>query len=422
MSGSTDSAARDEAFLPGSVTHADELRKRMIQDLFAGKNAQSPDVCRAMALVPRHLFVPDATIESAYAYQSAITTKYDSNGLAISSASSPSIVAKMLDQLGDVAGKNVLEIGTATGYNAALIAEMVGDAGHVTSLEIDPDLAADAKRSLHRAGYDRVRVIVQDGTVPVPENSRFDAIIVTAAAWEVYRCWFDQLRSGGKLVVPLRWCGQTQSVELIRSVAPDSQRREMHAKTILPASFMPLVGVHGERTIAVRPSAVTLVCDDADVQVESLSAAMEKAPVVRYSGEFIDSNRTLDRIALRLASCDAGTGQIVVSPDTIGSSGLPSPLYTNHGPTVVRGGSLAYVIRRTASVNNAPDRELDELGAAGFGRYAAELSQLVCSQIVKWSTSRTATPSLSAYIQNDPPVVDAGLLLRRTESYLHISM
>lgn len=420
MSGSPDSAARDETFLPGPP--ADELRERMIQDIVAGKNAQSPEVIRAMALVPRHLFVPDATIESAYAYQSAITTKRDSNGLATSSASSPSIVARMLDQLGDVIGKNVLEIGTATGYNAALIAEMVGEAGHVTSLEIDPDLAAQAKRSLRETGYDRVEVIAQDGTMPLPDKSRFDAIIVTAAAWEVHRGWFDQILSGGKLIVPLRWCGQTQSVEFIRNSAPDSQRREMHARTILPASFMPLVGAHCERTIAVRPSAVTLVCDAADVQVESLSAAMEKAPVLRYTGEFVDSNRALDRIALRLASCDAGTGQIVVSPDAIDGSGLPSPLYTNHGPAVVRGGSVAYVIRRSATVSDAPDGELDELGAAGFGKYAAELGQIVCSQIVKWGMSRTATPSMSAYIQNDPPVVDAGLLLRRTESYLHISM
>ncbi|MDL4773050.1 MULTISPECIES: protein-L-isoaspartate O-methyltransferase family protein [Thermomonosporaceae] len=117
-----------------------------------------------------------------------------------SSSSAPYLMREMLDALGPVAGRSVLEIGTGTGYNAALMAEAGAD---VTTVEIDPDLASAASAALERAGFaDRVRVLVADGEAGAPDHAPFDRVIATAAAHTVPYAWVAQTREGGRIVVP----------------------------------------------------------------------------------------------------------------------------------------------------------------------------------------------------------------------------
>lgn len=119
-------------------------------------------VAAAMRKIERHLFVPAVSVEEAYRDDTVITRR-DGTGIATSSASAPWLVGLMLDQLQARPGMRVLEIGGGTGYNSALIAELVGRQGHVTSVEITPDVAEDARKPLAAAGIANVEMICGDG-------------------------------------------------------------------------------------------------------------------------------------------------------------------------------------------------------------------------------------------------------------------
>ncbi|WP_317494094.1 methyltransferase domain-containing protein [Haloechinothrix sp. LS1_15] len=118
-----------------------------------------------------------------------------------SSCSQPSLVAAMLDALDVREGHRVLEVGTGTGWNAALLAERVGETGHVVSIEVDTDVADNARGSLARAGYAPL-VVTADGTEGYPPDAPYDRVICTASVRQIPRTWIDQTRPSGVLVTP----------------------------------------------------------------------------------------------------------------------------------------------------------------------------------------------------------------------------
>ncbi|KAA9382066.1 methyltransferase domain-containing protein [Microbispora cellulosiformans] len=185
----------------------------MVDKLRDWGNVRTGPVEAATRAVPRHVFVPSVTLEQAYGLDSVVTHR-DENGRAISSASDPGVVGAMLEQLDARPGHRILEIGAGTGYNAALLAELAGPTGQVTTVDIGAGIAAGARRGLGAAGYDRVRVVHGDGEAGHPEHAPYDRIIVTAGAWDVPPAWREQLAPNGRLVVPLRIQGVTRSVAL----------------------------------------------------------------------------------------------------------------------------------------------------------------------------------------------------------------
>ncbi len=161
----TNDAPRAE---PAPVAEGDgsdaALRARLVERLRVadgGSVLRSDDVARAMGVVPRHLFLPGVPLEQAYA-DIAVPTHF-AEGVPTSSASQPAIVALMLQQLQPFPGMRVLEIGAGTGYNAALLAELAGPTGHITTVDIDGEVAAEARAHLDAAGYQSVEVITADG-------------------------------------------------------------------------------------------------------------------------------------------------------------------------------------------------------------------------------------------------------------------
>ena len=150
-------------------------------------------------------------------------------------------MAKMLNRLDIQPGQNVLEIGTGTGYNAALLAELVGRQGTVTTIDIDPDVSAAAASSLKAAGYEQVEVITSDGALGAPENAPYDRIIVTAGAWQIPPAWPEQLRGEGGIVLPLRINGSG----LAPLLRPDGDELSGHGAD--PCSFIALEGAFGGR-------------------------------------------------------------------------------------------------------------------------------------------------------------------------------
>jgi protein-L-isoaspartate(D-aspartate) O-methyltransferase len=213
---------------------ADELRMALVERLRAQGSIRSAAVQQAMLIVPRDRFLPGETLSQAYA-DVAIPTHWE-HGMAVSSASQPTMVAIMLEQLDLQPGMRVLEIGAGTGYNAALLAELVGPEGAVTTLDIDPLIAEEARAHLWSAGYQRVRALAGDGAHGASEFAPYDRIVLTAGVADISPAWVAQLIEGGLLVAPLGLGGVQASVAfrkeggLLRSVS------------LTPCGFMRLRG------------------------------------------------------------------------------------------------------------------------------------------------------------------------------------
>src|SRR5262249_44045487 len=138
------------------------LHQALVEKLKTSGCIATPQVEAAFRAVPRHLFLPDVALEKVYADE-AIPTKLLENGQAISSSSQPAIMAIMLEQLALEPGLRVLEIGAGTGFNAALMAQIVGERGQIVTLDIDEDIVAGARAHLAAAGFDTVQVVCGDG-------------------------------------------------------------------------------------------------------------------------------------------------------------------------------------------------------------------------------------------------------------------
>ncbi len=182
------------------------LRRRLVGNLEDASAIRSGAVREAFLAVPRELFIPEVASERGIAavYEDeAYPTKADARGDAISSSSQPQIMAVMLEALGLAPGHRVLEIGTGTGYNAALLSHVVGASGRVTSVELDPDLVPRAKTAVAAAGR-RAAIVTGDGTAGFDADAPYDRIVVTASSLEVPRALRDELVDGGVLVMPLR--------------------------------------------------------------------------------------------------------------------------------------------------------------------------------------------------------------------------
>lgn len=192
-----------------------------------GRPAPGKKILEAMQKVPREEFVPYELQRSAYA-NCPLPIGYGQT------ISQPSVVALMTDLITPKPKDVVLEIGTGSGYQAAILAELVG---HVYTMEIVAALAEQARQRLQRLAYANVEVRVGDGSHGWPEHAPFDAIVVTAAAASIPPALIDQLKQGGKLVIPVgtRYFGQ-ELLEVTKGMNGTIKKR-----SVLPVSFVPLV-------------------------------------------------------------------------------------------------------------------------------------------------------------------------------------
>lgn len=203
----------------------------MVDALTASGALRSPAIRTAMLAVDRARFVPDA---AANAYRDApVVLQRGADGLATSTISQPTMVVHMLEELSARPGHHILEVGTASGYNAALLAHLVGDEGRVVTVEIDRDLAHRATARL--AGLINVRVVAGDGRDGHVEGAPYDGIVVTAGAAEVVDAWREQLADHGRLVVPL-----TGRDRIGRCVTYDVSGGELTERASTPCGFVPL--------------------------------------------------------------------------------------------------------------------------------------------------------------------------------------
>lgn len=224
---------------------SDRLRRALVAELRAKGVIRSSRVERAFCAVGRERFIAAVGVEQgveAVYRDEAFVTKRDARGMPLSSSSQPSLMAEMLELLDVRPGQRVLEIGTGTGYNAALLAHMVGDAGRVTTVDVDPKLAAGARTALRDGGH-RVSVETGDGRAQLSRGGPFDRIIVTACADEIPAVWRDQLVDGGRVELPLRLDRDGAAIQLIPVLERRGER--LVSLGLTWGGFMPLHGGDG---------------------------------------------------------------------------------------------------------------------------------------------------------------------------------
>jgi len=216
-----------------------QARQRLVQEievdvratsLYLDRQALDPRVMMAMGKVPRHEFVP--LHERPYAYLNRPLPI--GHGQTISQ---PYIVAVMTDLLRPEPDQRVLEIGTGSGYQAAILAELVKE---VYSIEIIEPLGEEAKQRLARLGYKNITIKIGDGYYGWPEKAPFDAIVVTAAASHIPPPLIKQLKVGGRMVIPVGSQFMTQELLLVTK----GKDNKITTRQILPVRFVPLTGKH----------------------------------------------------------------------------------------------------------------------------------------------------------------------------------
>jgi protein-L-isoaspartate(D-aspartate) O-methyltransferase len=205
-----------------------DLRK---EDLLEGMKGRINDrVVEAMSRVPRELFVPEMLKSEAY-YDMPVPIGYGQT------ISAPHMVAIMCEILDLQKGMKVLEVGGGSGYHAAVMADLVGPKGHVYSMERFPELAAWARENLQKAGITNVTVVEGDGSLGLPEHAPFDRISVAATAPNVPEPLKQQLRPGGKLVIPVG-IGYQELILVTRKNGFVTEEK-------MGVAFVPLVGKYG---------------------------------------------------------------------------------------------------------------------------------------------------------------------------------
>lgn len=214
---------------------ADDLRNTLVADLVRRGVIRNPAAREAFETVPRHLFVPNADVDVAYADQPVFIRWEDDTP--ISSSSQPTMMAIMIEQLELERGHHVLEIGAGSGYNAAIMAHIVGETGTITTVDIDRDIVDEAADRLSANGYHNVKCVCGDGFKGVPPQQPYDRIIVTVGAHDVSPHWVGQLKDGGMLVVPLWFKGANLSVALQKRAG------ELTGLSASPCTFIPIRGI-----------------------------------------------------------------------------------------------------------------------------------------------------------------------------------
>ncbi|MFI1563871.1 methyltransferase, FxLD system [Streptomyces sp. NPDC020490] len=354
-----------------------QLRDDMVQQLIELGALRSSHVVAAFRKVPRHLATPDEDVATTYDVERALITKTDAEGIQISSVSAPRIQAMQIEQAELGPGMRVLEIGSG-GVNAAYLAEIVGRDGMVVTVDIDPDVTERAAAFLPKAGYDSVQVVTTDGENGVPEHAPYDRVIVTVQAADIPPAWREQLKDGGRLVVPLRMRGMTRTVAFVR----DGDRLVSDGFEL--CGFVPMQGVGENRVrLALLHEAegeeVGLRLDGhPEPDTDVLRAALLSPSVRSWSGVTLAANESNEHLDLWLTTALDNLPLLTAQPGAR-ERGIVASVSPHGIPALVEAGSFAY---RTVRPTWDPDRF--ELGAVGHGPRDREVAERLVEEIRTW--------------------------------------
>jgi len=413
----------------------DRLRDRLASRVITVTRTRSDLVAAALRAVPRHLFLPDLPPEAAYR-DDAIVTKRDADGQGISSSSQPAIMAIMLDQLDLAPGHRVLEIGAGTGYNAALIAHIVGPSGQVVSIDIDADTAGAARAHLDSAGYPDVTVACADGAGGYPAGAPYDRVIATVGVSDLARAWLEQATPDATIVVPLDLRGTQLSIAFGRTASG-----HWRSKSLVPCGFMRMRGslAGPERTVLLQPGLSVLLpdgklADGQDLDAEVLASVLAEPPAMQRIDVRAGSDQVFWGLGLWLAARDprlcrvneelpAGAGGRRRSARR--SVLARAPLRNRSWRTtlgILDSGGIAILTASPVTPASGHTAGALELSAAGFGARGPELAADLAAHVRAW---REAGQSAAAGLRVDayprapadvPDLTGAELVIDRADT------
>jgi protein-L-isoaspartate(D-aspartate) O-methyltransferase len=259
-----------------------DLHQRLVEDL-AGKGLlDNPRLRAAFQAIPREHFLPGVELERVY-HDDAVTTQTGPGGMTTSSSSQPSIMALMLAQLDPQPGDRVLEIGAGTGYNAALLAHLVGPGGQVTTIDLDPAITQAAQANLDQAGVGanqvaEVEVRTGDGWLGAADRAPFDRIQATVGVWDLAPAWADQLAPTGTLVAPL-WL--RAGVHVTAAFTRPAGKQRLRSGRVAGCDFVRLRGPHAGPAdiVEVQPGLLATVEQADETQLALLRSLLAATPV-----------------------------------------------------------------------------------------------------------------------------------------------
>jgi protein-L-isoaspartate(D-aspartate) O-methyltransferase len=309
----------------------------------------------------------------------------------------------------------VMEIGSG-GYNAALLREIVGDAGQVTTVDIDSEVTGRARRCLAAAGYDDIEVVCADAEFALAPGRTFDAIIVTAGAWDIPAAWPSQLGAGGRLVVPLRTRGMTRSWVL------EQRDGTLVSTGHLMCGFVPMRGA-GEHRGASAPllgdGVVGLWQDEGDaIAAGQLAGVLNGPRAEMWTGVTIAVNASSADLDLWLATTLSGFCLMTARQEVI-DDGTVNLSWRYGTPALADGPNLAYRARpRPVDGPEGPH----EFGAAGHGPDAVRVARVLAEQISAWAGAGRPSPRLTVLPAGTPDAdLPAGFVLDKRHARLVIS-
>lgn len=401
--GTTGSGHQDAAILRASLV------AEIAESLQRAGLALPGRVEAALRTVPRHLFTPGVPVARAYE-NTAIITKANDRGVNVSSVSAPRVIAAMLAQLDVQPGDSVLELGSG-GYNAALLRELTGPGGSVTSLDIDPEVISRARACLDAAGYGDVRTVCADGEFGAREFAPFDRIIVTMGAWDIPPSLAEQLAEGGRIVVPLRTRGLTRSWVLER------QGGHLAGRDHWQCGFVPVQGAgeHRGRSVSLHDAGAGLWIDeDAPFDESRMAGVLDEPRAEAWSSVTMASGESSADQDLWLAALPDFC-LLTASQEAL-DQGVVTLGWRYGTPALADGDSIAYRARPRPLDDQ---RTVFEAGAYGHGPHGADLAERLAGQIREWDRQRRAgaVPLLTVHpagtAEGELPVGPGRLVLRK---------
>ncbi|OUC94870.1 methyltransferase, FxLD system [Streptosporangium minutum] len=399
-----------------SPESAERLRADMVATLIEQGSIRSPEVEAAFAKVPRDRFAPEAPLTDAYAPQDVVITRRDAGGRATSSLSAPWLQAEMLEAARLFPGAKVLEIGSG-GYNAALIAEIVGPSGLVVSVDIDPFVAERAGRFLAEIGYSRVRVVLGDAedaaAEHVPEGG-FDAIIVTVGVWDIP--WGPLLAPAGRMVVPLRFSTVSRSFTFVR----DGDHFVGLDPMVCGFVAMQGAGALPDQEAVLADGAVRLTLEEGPaLDVAALDQALTGDRAELWTGVTVGRGEPFDSMHLWIATADDRFGMIWQDPER--DCGMVKLAMGWYCPVLITADSFAYLaIRELPRAQEATEHRW-EFGVCGYGPAGAELARHLHDHVQVWDRGRrthTAPRFILYPAEALPPVPAVGRIFRKRHTQL----
>jgi len=362
--------------VPGEPAEAARLRAKMADTVISKGWAPSQQVQAALRDVPRHRFVPEAPLETAYHDDLAVVTVRESAKTALSSVSAAWLQADMIEQLRPKPGMTVMEVGSG-GYNAELLAHVLGDRGRVITVDIDPFVVHRTQRLCAEAGSGWVTAILGDGCLGAPGHvpaGGFDGVMITHSAADIAPAWREQLAEGARLVMPLEVGGYTRSITLVR------RGDVLHAEHWTYCGFVRDRGAAGRTAPAVRlaDGEVTVRWEDgAPGDTAGLEEALRGPRHEVGTGLVVPGMFNFETLQVYAATTLPGFCRLA-APE---GSGLVAQ---QDAAAMLDDGSLAYLTHVQVKDGPAPADRRYEYFIHAFGPAAAVLAERFAACVQSW--------------------------------------